>query len=177
MNILNVRKISDISNMNFHDILTSTAICFILGMLLNRFTYNKKNNCNDNKYPDYKTNNISEEQLLDKNIKMVFVCKVQGKHQSTLLSLKTAECSVESYKNILLLGSDYNKKVLDIWDTYGSKKVVLKVSDVSEIDIIYNQLKTDNVICYKSTDFPLLVIGPDTSDVIDKYTGHLKLMS
>lgn len=74
-------------------------------------------------------------------------------------------------------GSEYHTKVLNVWETFGSKKIVLKVKEVSELKELEKSLEDLDIPYFCSEDFPLIVIGPEVSEKINSLTGHLKLLS
>jgi PTH2 family peptidyl-tRNA hydrolase len=77
-------------------------------------------------------------------------------------------------------------KWYDAWKDEGQKKVVVKVSSEKEIIELYREVKSGQVPCYIVNDAGLtelppattttLGIGPGPNEVIDKFTGHLKLL-
>lgn len=64
-----------------------------------------------------------------------------------------------------------------MWETFGSKKIVLKVKELSELKELEKTLEDLDIPFYCSQDFPLIVIGPEISEKINSLTGHLKLLS
>jgi PTH2 family peptidyl-tRNA hydrolase len=95
------------------------------------------------------------------------------------LSAQVAHASVEAVHNS-------SKDKLDGWKSQGSKKVVLKVKDLSElleyhkkakIEKLKTALITDAARTYfKETTITCLAIGPDSEEKIDKVTSKLKML-
>jgi PTH2 family peptidyl-tRNA hydrolase len=79
-----------------------------------------------------------------------------------------------------------NKEVWKKWKNSGQKKVVLKVSGVEELSKIVANLEKSNISFFLVRDAGLtqltpgtttaLGIGPAQSEILDKYTGDLKLL-
>jgi PTH2 family peptidyl-tRNA hydrolase len=72
------------------------------------------------------------------------------------------------------------------WINSGQKKIILKAQSLEELETIHDQLERNKILCYIINDAGLtqlppntttaLGIGPVLSEVIDKYTGDLKLL-
>lgn len=78
------------------------------------------------------------------------------------------------------------KKIFDIWSTFGQKKVVLGIKDLSGLKILAESAKANNLVYEVIRDMGLtelkpgtitvLGIGPDREDKIDKLTKDLSLL-
>lgn len=101
-----LKKVQQIPQMGVNDILVSIAACFIFGMFFKRFIDNKSRqysdfslDTTDDKIKDKHEpqGNEHADDLEDQDIKMLFVCKVEGKTGSTLLASKVAHASVGKF--------------------------------------------------------------------------------
>ena len=100
---------------------------------------------------------------------------VQVAHGSTMLILEILESSNEKWKSWLRE-----------WINEGQKKVVLKVDNLDELLKLYEKAKELNLPCVIIKDAGLteippgtitvLAIGPAPEELVDKVTGHLKLL-
>ena len=133
------------------------------------------------KVEEIKTQNDDEEEdLQDKDIKMIFVCKMDKKLKPNYIAQQTAYLSTNLYKQILQSGTNYNKKVLGIWSYFGAKKIVLKIKSEKtdeEFEEIYINLVKEKIPCLINSEKNLLAAGPEISENLDMITGHLKLLS
>ena len=171
-----IEKLRELTQYSLYDVLVGMLCAFIFGVLVNRFlSKGKSSNMQDEPTINESNENYDNDNLEDQDIKMVFITKVEGK--STKLAKNVSDASVELYKLNLLKGSEYNHKVLNIWDTFGSKKIVLKVKLETEIEEIIAQLDTTDIPYFKHPSFPLIAVGPEVSEKINKFTGHLKLLN
>lgn len=165
-----------IADTTFNDYLVALGVCFILGLLIKRFLYNRMDHYD---LIDSKNLNTDNEDESDRfgDIKMVFVCKIDGKASQTALAEKIAYVSVELYKKVLYGDSEIHKKILDHWDTFGSKKIVLKIKEDSELEDIIKNVKIKNLPYFRHPTEAIIAIGPESSNLIDFATSHLKLLS
>ena len=172
-----IAKLRELVDYSIYDALVGMLCAFIFGVLANRFLSKVSSSSNQDD-SNINENNECEadiDNLEDQDIKMVFITKVEGK--STKLAKNVSDASVELYKLNLLKGNEYNHKVLNIWDTFGSKKIVLKVKEEAEIQEIITKLDSTDIPYYKHPTYPLIAVGPEVSEKINKFTGHLKLLN
>ncbi|MEE8401157.1 MAG: peptidyl-tRNA hydrolase Pth2 [Candidatus Hydrothermarchaeaceae archaeon] len=81
---------------------------------------------------------------------------------------------------------EFNKEEYKEWKREGQKKVVLKVASEKELFELFEMAKGQSMPCYIINDSGLtelppgtttaLGIGPSTDGLLDKITGHLKLL-
>ena len=93
-----------------------------------------------------------------------------------------AQCSHASVE--VVLNSDKTK--VDSWRKQGMKKVILEVESEKELFIFKESAKKMKLKCALITDagktevepgtITCLAIGPDDEKIIDKITGHLKML-
>ena len=111
--------------------------------------------------------------------KQVIVVRTDLKMGPGKLSAQVAHASLSS-------ASAAKHAAIDAWESEGSKKVVLKVSDLKELQEIHRKTRTSGIPCYLVKDAGLtevkpgtttcLGIGPAKEQDIDKITKHLKLL-
>lgn len=99
-----LKKIHQIPQMSVNDILVGCAICFVFGVFFKRFIDNKSkqysnfslDTTDDSAKRNEGDTNLKDqnEDLEDQDIKMLFICKVEGKSGSTMLASKVAHASV-----------------------------------------------------------------------------------
>jgi len=98
------------------------------------------------------------------------------------IASQVAHAAVGSMNKLLQINPEIVKK----WEKEGSKKIVLKVRDASELRIIENMIKKDKLVSFlvrdagltqvKTSTITALGIGPVEEERIDKITGKLKLL-
>ncbi|MEM3609738.1 MAG: peptidyl-tRNA hydrolase Pth2 [Candidatus Anstonellales archaeon] len=116
-----------------------------------------------------------------KNIKQVIVVRNDLKLGKGKLAAQVAHASLASYKVCL----NMRKAIVDMWERQGMEKVVLKVDSEKELLELYEKVK-DKLPCALITDagktqvpentITCLGIGPWEEEIIDLYTGNLKLL-
>jgi PTH2 family peptidyl-tRNA hydrolase len=84
------------------------------------------------------------------------------------------------------LAKKHNQRVWKNWKNYGQKKVILKVSNMEDLNRIYAKVIKHKIPCFLVKDAGLtqlepgtttaLGIGPASSAEIDKITGDLLLL-
>ncbi|MEE9564435.1 MAG: peptidyl-tRNA hydrolase Pth2 [Candidatus Hydrothermarchaeaceae archaeon] len=80
----------------------------------------------------------------------------------------------------------FEKEWYEVWKREGQKKVVVKVQSEKELFELYEMAKGQELPCYIINDAGLtelppgtttaLGIGPSPNELVDKLTGHLKLL-
>lgn len=98
------------------------------------------------------------------------------------IAAQCSHASVECYKAAV----EYNPKMAKLWLMTGQKKVVLGIANGDGLQELSKLSKSHKVLSciisdagatqVKSGTPTVIGIGPDSSDVIDKITGHLKLI-
>ena len=93
-----------------------------------------------------------------------------------------AQCSHASVEAVL----NSEKSKVDSWRTQGMKKVILEVATEKDLFTFKENAKKMKLKCALITDagkteiepgtITCLAIGPDDEKVIDKLTGHLKML-
>ncbi len=102
------------------------------------------------------------------------------------IAAQVAHGSVTAVLEILRSGREKWIKWLEEWLLEGQKKVVLKVDNLEQLLQLYEKAKSLDlpaVIIRDAglTELPpgtvtVLAVGPGPEDLIDKVTGHLKLL-
>jgi len=111
--------------------------------------------------------------------KQVIVARKDLKWEKGKLAAHVAHASVGSLKWV-------DEKILKRWEEKGSKKVVLKVEDLKNLNEIYKKVMAAKLPCFLVRDAGLtqlkkgtvtcLGIGPAEEQKIDKITEKLKLL-
>ncbi|KZX16940.1 peptidyl-tRNA hydrolase Pth2 [Methanobrevibacter filiformis] len=111
-------------------------------------------------------------------MKQVIVVRKDIKMSKGKMAAQCCHGSLNAYKNA-------NPSKIEIWENEGQAKVVLKIQTLEELIelkkmIAVNKVPHHLVIDAGRTELPestvtCLGIGPDTDEIIDKLTGHLKL--
>ncbi len=118
----------------------------------------------------------------DKEFKQVIVVRNDLKLPKGKLAVQVAHASVtaafEVYKK--------KKEWFDIWMKQGQRKIVVKVKDLNELEQIYKKAIEMSLPVCIIRDAGLTVvppgtitcagIGPAPAELVDKITGHLKLL-
>lgn len=172
-----IQKALELSQLSYLEILKGCIGAFIIGILIRKFLNKKFNFSSSFKNHNFPTDKEDSRKLKFFNLKMIFICKVNGKEDGIRLAKFVSEASVELYNLVLLKGNELHHTMLDAWDTYGSTKIVLKVKEEKEIDELLKEVLLTNIPFYRHKYFPLLALGPYESEKLNKITGHLKLLS
>lgn len=117
--------------------------------------------------------------------KQVIVVRADIKMSVGKLSAQVAHAAVTCVLNILK-GSSRQQKWLEEWAEEGQKKVVLQVSNLSELIDIYNKALSRGLPACLIRDAGLtelepgtitcVGIGPAPEEVVDEITGQLRLL-
>ncbi|MBN2101698.1 MAG: aminoacyl-tRNA hydrolase [Candidatus Aenigmarchaeota archaeon] len=112
-------------------------------------------------------------------MKQVFVIRTNLKMGKGKIAAQVAHAAIELYKKA-------SREEIDEWEREGSKKVVLKVSGLEEMEQIRNQCHSQKIkTCYihdaghtqvEAGSLTVLGIGPVEDEKIDRITGHLKMV-
>jgi len=112
-------------------------------------------------------------------MKQAIVVRNDLKMHKGKIAAQASHASLESYKR-----SDKDK-ILE-WESGGYKKIVLKVQSEEELLELYQEAKKMGVVCALITDAghtqvepntrTCVGIGPDCDEIVDRLTGHLKLL-
>lgn len=111
--------------------------------------------------------------------KQVIVVRTDIKMTPGKLSAQVAHASLYS-------ASKTKQTIRDAWESEGSKKVVLKVSDLAGLKELYKKANSSGLPCFlvrdagktqlKSGTITCLGIGPAKERDMNKITKHLKLL-
>ncbi len=111
--------------------------------------------------------------------KQVIVVRSDLKLSKGKLAAQVAHASLEAYKKA-------DKRDVEEWESVGTKKIVLKVSDEKELMEIYQKLKDAKLKPSLIKDAGLteipsgtitcLGVGPVEEKIVDKITGKLKMV-
>lgn len=114
--------------------------------------------------------------------KQVIVVRADLKMSRGKTCAQVAHASLSSAEK----AREFEKKWYKAWKREGQKKVVVKASGEDELFEIYEVAKGQGVPCYIVNDAGLtelppgtttaLGIGPSPNELVDKVTGHLKLL-
>lgn len=112
-------------------------------------------------------------------MKQAIVVRTDLKMGKGKIAAQACHACLESYKRA-------DKRKIREWETFGQKKVVLKVSSEQELLELYHIIKQSDLPCSLITDAghtqiepstkTCLCVGPGPDEEIDKLTGHLKLL-
>ncbi len=112
-------------------------------------------------------------------MKQVFVVRTNLKMGKGKIAAQVAHAAIELYRKA-------SREELEEWEIEGSKKVVLKVSTLEEMEQIKKQCYSQKIkTCYihdaghtqvDPGSVTVLGIGPVEDEKIDRITGHLKMM-
>ncbi|XP_025407739.1 peptidyl-tRNA hydrolase 2, mitochondrial [Sipha flava] len=117
------------------------------------------------------------------NNKLVLVVRNDLGMSKGKIAAQCSHASVECYKASI----KYKPRIAKIWSVTGQKKVVLAIGNgekgLTELSKVAKSYKVLSCIIHdagateiKSGTPTVIGIGPDSSDIIDKITGHLKLI-
>lgn len=120
---------------------------------------------------------------LSTNNKLVLVVRNDLGMTKGKIAAQCAHASVECYKTAML----YKPQACKLWLMTGQKKIVVGTSNGEKgLVELSNVAKSHKVLSciisdagatqVKTGTYTVLGIGPDNSEVIDKITGHLKLI-
>ena len=111
--------------------------------------------------------------------KQVIIVRKDLKLSKGKLAAQVAHGSLESYKQ-----SRFESQLE--WEAWGSKKVVLEVKDLKELQAIYGRVKKAKIAGVLIKDagrtevkpgtVTVLGIGPWKEEAIDRITGKLKML-
>lgn len=119
---------------------------------------------------------------LSDNFKLVIVVRQDLKMGKGKIAAQCSHAAVGAYKQL----QNRNKKLLKCWEYNGQPKVVVKCQDESELIALQQHAKALGVtatiiqdagrtqVCPGSRT--VLGVGPATEDLVNKITGHLKLL-
>lgn len=112
-------------------------------------------------------------------MKQAIVMRSDLKMGKGKIAAQACHASLSSYKKA-------SKRSIRQWESFGQKKVVLKVSSEKELLELYHIVKERGLPCALITDAghtqiepntkTCIGIGPAINSEIDKLTGHLKLL-
>ena len=112
-------------------------------------------------------------------MKQVIVMRTDLKMGKGKIAAQACHASLGSYKKA-------SKRSINQWETFGQKKVVLKVSSEKELLELYHIIKENGLPCALITDAghtqiepstkTCIGIGPAIDSEVDRLTGHLKLL-
>lgn len=117
------------------------------------------------------------------NNKLVLVVRNDLGMSKGKIAAQCSHASVECYKASV----EYKPRMAKIWSVTGQKKVVVAIGNgekgLTELSKVAKSYKVLSCIIHdagatevKSGTPTVIGIGPDSADVIDKITGHLKLI-
>ena len=122
------------------------------------------------------------KKSIDKDVKMVFCVNMDLKMQKGKAAAQVAHAAIKLYKQLL----KSNNKLLDDWETTGTKKITLKIKNVKELHDIELKCEKLEVPCATIIDAgkTQIAAGSETiialfgdSKTINQITGQLKLLS
>ena len=123
----------------------------------------------------------------DDDLKMVFLVRQDLKMGAGKIAAQVAHAAVGLFDDIISGDNDYKLSALEYWNTFGAKKIVLKVPNlevINNVTKLCKEAKLPFVVISDAghTQIPagsitVLGIGPDASEKINKITGSFKLMS
>ena len=119
-------------------------------------------------------------QNKEQSYKQVILVRDDLKLPKGKMAVQVAHAAVEAAFRV-------DHDTLSEWQSFGMKKVVLKVKDLQELFSYQNKAKSKSVVTAVITDAGLTTIDPGTitccaigpakSELIDTITGDLKLIS
>ena len=111
--------------------------------------------------------------------KQVLIVRADLKLSKGKMAAQAAHASLEAYKKA-------DEKDIQEWESSGTKKIVLKVSDEKELMEVYQKLKDSKFKPALIKDaghtevepgtITCVGVGPLKEDVIDRITGKLKML-
>ena len=112
-------------------------------------------------------------------MKQVFVVRTDIKMGKGKIAAQVAHAAIECYKRS-------SKRLINLWEKEGCKKVVLKCNSLSELLSLYRKCLIKKIPCVLIRDAGLTQIAPGTitclgagpyyDDILDTIFGHLKLL-
>lgn len=117
-----------------------------------------------------------------KQIKMSIIVRQDIKLSKGKTAAQCSHASILCYEKCLKL----NPIILKQWIKMGQPKVILRISDLNELEELYEKVKKTNVIAELVKDagrteiapgtITVLGLGPDYEQKIDDLVRHLKLL-
>ncbi|GIY72640.1 peptidyl-tRNA hydrolase 2, mitochondrial [Caerostris darwini] len=130
--------------------------------------------------PSLSVSLLKNENLGD--YKLVLVVRDDLKMGQGKIAAQCSHASVMAYK----YATSYDPEVARLWETFAQAKVVLKVSNEKDLLNLYEAAKkyglSASLVCDSGRtqvdpgSKTVIAIGPGASQVINKITGHLKLL-
>jgi len=112
-------------------------------------------------------------------MKQVIIVRTDLKLPKGKMAAQVAHASLEAVMRS-------SKDKVRLWQLHGAKKVVLKAADEKELLDLQRKAKLEGLVAAIITDAGLTVveagtmtclgIGPDKEELVDRVTGHLKMM-
>jgi len=97
-----------------------------------------------------------------------------------------AQCSHATLGVVKLIENNNDGLLLEIWRSYGQPKIVTAVQSLQELQEIQQNADKNNIPAYVVCDagktqvpsgtYTVLAVGPAPDNIVDRVTGHLKLM-
>ena len=121
------------------------------------------------------------KKSIEKDVKMVFCVNMELKMQKGKTSAQVAHAAIKLYKQLL----KSNNKLLDDWESTGTKKITLKIKNIKELHDIEVKCEKMDVPCVTITDAgkTQIAAGSETiialfgdSKTINQITGQMKLL-
>ena len=168
----------------------SFLVCFI-SFLIGKYHkeiisfYTKKKIRKIPKKSELKINN-SKYNFDTADLKMVFLVRQDLGMGKGKIAAQVAKAAVGLFDDIINRKNEYQQSEVEYWNTFVTKKIVLKAPNIDTI-INVSKLCKDAKLPYVvisdagHTQIPagsvtVIGIGPDASEKIDKITGGFKLM-
>lgn len=115
--------------------------------------------------------------------KLVMLVNTDLKMKKGKIAAQCAHSAVGIYKKLL---KENKKQLIDEWQKNGEAKIALKVNNLEQLLIIHDAGVREGLLTYIVVDagrtqiekgsITVCAIGPAPDEVIDKITGHLKLL-
>jgi peptidyl-tRNA hydrolase, PTH2 family len=123
--------------------------------------------------------------LTVRSCKMVLVVRADLGMGKGKMCAQAAHAAIAAYK-LALNGDARQKKCLQVWGTFGSTKITVKVNSQQELLDLYQRAVDKDITAAYIQDaghtqvdpgtITVLAIGPEETSVVDSLTSHLKLL-
>ena len=105
---------------------------------------------------EVKMSEEEEEELAESDLKMVFLVREDLKMSKGKIAAQVGHAACGLFRNALESKNDHHYKCLEVWETYGAKKITLKIDSLEDLKAIQTQVKSAklNQICIQDAVKP-----------------------
>lgn len=138
---------------------------------------------NDSQEDDSDSDDDSDDSEEYESYKMVFLVRTDLGMTGGEIATQVGHAVLGAYKAIIKSSNTQWKEDLFEWDETGTAKIVLSVKSKAELTDLFTKARDLGLNTFLVSDseidmenYTVCAIGPSKCSVIDKITGHLRLM-